>query len=153
MKKVLFVGSEYYPYIKTGGLGDAIASLLRAINISGNQATILLPGYRAITRNIIQEHECHEVSIPFSVAIRARLKKVTLLRHNMPVWILDCQQFFHQPGGIYDEIEGTEGHLNTLRFAMLAWAASELACGAITDWRADIVHCHDWHAALDTGIY
>ncbi len=148
MKKILFVGSEFYPYIKTGGLGDAIASLLRAVQVSGKQATILLPGYRAITENIVHVHEVHEVLIPFSVVIRARLKKVTLKRQNAPLWVLDSAPFFHQPGGIYDETDNTEGHLNTLRFAMLAWAASELACGTITNWKADIVHCHDWHAAL-----
>jgi starch synthase len=148
MKRILFVGSEYYPFVKTGGLGDAIASLLRAVQISGNQATILLPSYRSITDKIVKTHETHDISIPFSVVIRARLKRVTLVGHNVAIWILDARQFFHQPGGIYEEQDGTEGHLNTLRFAMLAWVAAELACGSITNWAADIVHCHDWHAAL-----
>ncbi len=148
MRNILFVSSEYYPFIKTGGLGDAVASLFRAVQISGDNAAILLPGYKSLTDNVVEVIEEHGISIPFSVVIKARLKKVLLRNHSTPVWLLDCHQFFHQPGGIYDELEGQDGHLNTLRFAMLAWSASQLACGEITDWAADIVHCHDWHTAL-----
>ncbi len=148
MLNILFVSSEYYPFIKTGGLGDAVASLYRAVQISGDNAAILLPGYKALTENIVEVIEDHAISIPFSVVLQARLKKVRLRNHSSLVWVLDCHQFFHQPGGIYEEIEGREGHLNTLRFAMLSWAASQLACGNITNWSADIVHCHDWHTAL-----
>lgn len=148
MHKILFVSSEYYPFIKTGGLGDAVASLFRAVQISGNSAAILLPGYKVLTDNIVEVIEEYPISVPFSVVIQARLKKVRLKNHGALVWVLDCHQFFHQPGGIYEEVDGREGHLNTLRFAMLSWAASQLACGNITNWSADIVHCHDWHSAL-----
>ena len=148
MRNILFVSSEYYPFIKTGGLGDAVASLFRAVQISGDNAAILLPGYKSLTDNVVEVIEDHEISIPFSVVIKARLKKVLLKNHGTSVWMLDCHQFFHQPGGIYDELEAQDGHLNTLRFGMLAWAASQLACGNITNWAADIVHCHDWHTAL-----
>ncbi|WP_323455327.1 glycogen/starch synthase [Rhizobium sp. AN5] len=37
---------------------------------------------------------------------------------------------------------------NDVRFAVLSKVASEIALGALDGWQPDIVHAHDWHAAL-----
>jgi len=39
-----------------------------------------------------------------------------------------------------------------LRFAALSWVAAQIALGTIGDWQPDVVHLHDWQAAL-TAAY
>ena len=43
--KVAFVGSECYPFIKTGGLGDVMYALPRALIREGCEARVILPLY------------------------------------------------------------------------------------------------------------
>ena len=45
-KKILFVASEAYPLVKTGGLGDVIYSLPHALHAGGADIRLVLPGYR-----------------------------------------------------------------------------------------------------------
>ena len=46
--RVLFVVSELYPLVKTGGLGDVAAALPPALRRAGVDVRLLVPGYRAI---------------------------------------------------------------------------------------------------------
>jgi hypothetical protein len=43
--RVLFVSSEMYPLIKTGGLADVSAALPKALTALGAEMRLLLPGY------------------------------------------------------------------------------------------------------------
>ena len=51
---VLFVASEAYPLIKTGGLGDVVYSLPHALHNRGLDIRLLLPGYRALLQQLDQ---------------------------------------------------------------------------------------------------
>jgi starch synthase len=55
------------------------------------------------------------------------------------VYLVDLAEL--TAGGIY-----TGDRLDAGRFMRLAGAALEL--GTALDWRPDVIHCHDWHAAL-----
>ena len=46
--KVAFIGSECYPFIKTGGLGDVMYALPRALLRQGCEVRVILPCYRCI---------------------------------------------------------------------------------------------------------
>ena len=46
--KVAFVGSECYPFVKTGGLGDVMYALPRALIREGCECRVILPLYACI---------------------------------------------------------------------------------------------------------
>ncbi|MDE6401208.1 MAG: glycogen/starch synthase, partial [Clostridiales bacterium] len=51
-RKILFVGSEAFPFAGTGGLGEVLGSLPRAINDSGEyEARVILPLYESFPQN------------------------------------------------------------------------------------------------------
>ncbi|MEN9425076.1 MAG: glycogen synthase GlgA, partial [Pseudomonadota bacterium] len=50
--KLLFVTSEAYPLVKTGGLGDVAYSLPVALQRADVDVRLLLPGYRELLRKL-----------------------------------------------------------------------------------------------------
>jgi len=46
--RIAFIGSECYPFIKTGGLGDVMYALPRSLTREGCQVRVILPRYRCI---------------------------------------------------------------------------------------------------------
>lgn len=49
--RVLYVTSECYPMVKTGGLADVSAALPPALIAAGADVRLLLPGYPAILKD------------------------------------------------------------------------------------------------------
>ncbi|MGO8189809.1 glycogen/starch synthase, partial [Rhizobium leguminosarum] len=60
--------------------------------------------------------------------------------------------YYDRPGGPYLDPLGKDYPDNCRRFAALSLAASEIAAGLLPGWRPDLVHTHDWQAAL-TSVY
>ena len=46
--KIAFIGSECYPFIKTGGLGDVMYALPRALTREGCSVRVIIPLYACI---------------------------------------------------------------------------------------------------------
>src|SRR5690606_41398118 len=46
--RVLMVTSEAFPLAKSGGLGDAVTGLARALSRAGMEVGILIPAYRGV---------------------------------------------------------------------------------------------------------
>ena len=61
-----------------------------------------------------------------------------------PVYLLGNEQYFSRPG-LYGDVYGDFGD-NLERFVFLCRGALELA--RALDWPAQVVHAHDWQAAL-----
>jgi starch synthase len=56
---------------------------------------------------------------------------------------------YRRGGGPYQDTDGEEWPDNLQRFALLGWVAAHLAGGdADLDWQPEVVHAHDWHAAM-----
>ena len=47
-RSVAFIGSECYPFVKTGGLGDVMYALPRALTKLNCDVKVILPRYRCI---------------------------------------------------------------------------------------------------------
>src|SRR5690606_24548370 len=60
----------------------------------------------------------------------------------------DAPHLFERPGGAYGDATGADWPDNWMRFAAFSRAAADVALGAVAGWRPDIVHAHDWQAAL-----
>jgi len=139
--KVLFVASELFPYVKTGGLGDVMAALPRALRALGADVRLLVPAYPAIRSAVVGE----EVAAVFPDLMGggpARLIRADA--PGLPLYLLDQPGFFDRPGGPYGQPEDLPH-----RFAALAWAAAHLGrSGDLAGWQPDVIHGHDWHAGL-----
>ena len=125
---------------KTGGLGDVSAALPESLREQGVDVLTFLPGYPSVL---------HSMGKAKSIATLTLLGlECRLLRADRFV-ILACPTLYERDGGPYQDAEGRDWDDNALRFGVFARAAALLG-GARSplDWRARIVHAHDWPAGL-----
>jgi starch synthase len=146
--RVLCVTSEVFPLVKTGGLADVSAALPATLNELGVDTRLLLPGYRQAIAHATGVQEVAQLGNLLGCG-ESRLLSARLPESGVPVWLVDCPALYDRAGGVYQDEAGSEWHDNALRFALLNHVAVRIADGLSDDfWRTDIVHCHDWHAAL-----
>ena len=147
---VLFVASEAYPLIKTGGLGDVVYSLPHALHAQGLEIRLVLPGYRALL------HQLDQVRILGWLEVRGAegMHSVRILEtqhpdFSFPLWVVDCPPLFDRAGNPYVSASGQDWPDNAERFSVFARVAALLAQDAMKlDWQPDVVHLHDWQTGL-----
>jgi starch synthase len=144
MEKLLFVASEAFPLIKTGGLADVAGSLPEVLRQKGLDVRLLLPGYAdvlkrqqdAVTAVAELEVEGYTASI-----LECRLPGTPLL-----TWLIDHPLFSTRGGNPYQDANGDEWPDNADRFLLLSRVAAAISTGDTgLGWRPDILHCNDWH--------
>lgn len=150
--KIQFVSSELAPLVQSGGLGDAVSGLARALGAAGHQVTCIIPAYRAALRS----HACPRLSDRGPMTLRfhqddgaafdvvGRLLAASLFP-GVEVLLVDLPALYDRPG-IYGEIGGSYND-NGLRFIALGRAAAYYAEAT----QPDVVVAHDWHAGLAIG--
>ena len=142
--RVLSVASEAYPLIKTGGLADVVGALPAALAPHGVATTTLLPGYPALAglaRKATVVHHYADL-----LGVEARILATTIGEH--PLLILDAPSLFARGGGPYGDATGADWVDNWQRFAAFSRAAADLASGVVEGQDFDILHAHDWQAAM-----
>jgi len=144
--KIAFVTSECTGWIKTGGLGDVSAALPAALRGFGHDVRVLIPGYREVLAR------AGETGAEFALQTSAGFPAASLvearLPSGVPAWILRCPSYYEREAGPYLDAQGKDFPDNALRFGLLAWAGARLGAGLVPGWRPDLVHGHDWQAAL-----
>lgn len=142
---ILIVAAEAFPLAKTGGLGDAITGMTRALIHRGLPATILLPAYRGVARQLRGVREVARLEdLPGG---DARLLAGVCPASELPFLLLQNDALYDR-AGLYVDDDGQEHADNGLRYAALSHAAVRIARGVPGLARPDIVHAHDWHSAL-----
>lgn len=142
--RVLSVASEIYPIIKTGGLADVAGALPIALEAEGVEMRTLVPGYPAVMDQLTQAQELFEWPVFFGGATRLFEGSCGELK----LFVLDAPHLFARPGNPYLAPDGKDWPDNGLRFAALARMADNIGLGAVASFVPDIVHAHDWQAAL-----
>lgn len=148
MQSVLFVSSEIYPLMKTGGLGDVAGSLPVALNELGTDVRVLMPAYRGARARAGALLPVATLQLP------GMSEPITLLEGLLPgskvkSWLLDCPALYDRPGNPYSMPDGQSWPDNAQRFALLCRAAVEISTNrANLQWQPHIVHCHDWQTGL-----
>ena len=146
--KVLHVAAEVFPLVKTGGLADVVAALPVALAGQGADVRLLLPGMPAVLDAVQGARTVIDIGPCFG-ALRVRLLLARLPRSGLPVYVIDAPYLYRRGGSPYQDSLGEEWPDNLQRFALLGWIAAHLAAGdADPKWAPDIVHAHDWHAAM-----
>jgi starch synthase len=138
-RSVLFIASEAQPFAKSGGLADVAGALPPALARLGWDVTVALPRYRGVNGGELLEE--------FTVTIGGIPEHVRFLEAPMPsgarALLVDCPNLYDRDALYgHGNVDFTD---NPRRFALLTRAALEF--GGRTR-RPDVVHAHDWQAAL-----
>ncbi|MFZ4285744.1 glycogen synthase GlgA [Variovorax sp. HJSM1_2] len=146
--KILQVGAEIFPLLKTGGLADVLGALPQALLVEGADVRLLLPGMPAILDGLDKSQVVCEIGAVFGAA-RVTLRKGVLSCSGVEAYVIDAPYLYRRPGSPYQAANGQEWPDNAQRFALLGWVAAHLAAGELDPaWLPDMVHAHDWHAAM-----
>jgi starch synthase len=141
--RVLFVCAELYPLAKTGGLADACAALPRALAREGIDVRLMLPAYPSALA------DAEGPRVVLQLADGGRVLRARVPDSRLPIYLFDQPDLFNRPGGLYQDADRQDWPDNHRRFAAFCGAATVLALhGDSAGWVPDLVHAHDWHAAL-----
>lgn len=146
--QVLAIASEIYPLVKTGGLADVAGALPLALKPLGIHTRTLIPGYPSVLAVVTGAVVCHR----FENLLGEEVAVLAVEHKGLDLLILDAPALFDRPGGPYVDPEGVDHVDNWRRFAALSKAGAEIAAGVMEGWRPDLVHAHDWQAAM-TPVY
>ncbi len=152
--RVAFIAAECEPWAKTGGLGDVVDALARALGrIPHGPETpidVFLPRYRGM-RLPDGEHGTRTIRVPDPLAPAGAapdgttdVRIVEVVSHGYRLRLIDHPPAFDRAGYYGDN--GVDDHPdNAWRFGLLCRAALETLRA---DGRpVDVIHVHDWHAA------
>ncbi len=141
-RSVALIGSECYPFVKTGGLGDVMYALPKALVKQNCDVRVILPRYKCIPWEY-QEKMIYRGSFQMDLCADGRSFYVGIMEY---VWdgvvydFIDNEEFFSSGDPYTNLIDDIP------KYCYFAKAA--LAALNYMDWIPDIIHCHDWQAAL-----
>lgn len=141
-KSVAFIGSECYPFVKTGGLGDVMYALPKALVKQNCDVRVILPRYKCIPEKY-QEKMVYRGAFDMDLCADGRRFYVGVMEY---IWdgvvydFIDNEEFFSWGNPYTDLVQDIP------KYCYFAKAA--LAVLNYIDWIPDIIHCHDWQAAL-----
>ncbi|MEM1266647.1 MAG: glycogen synthase GlgA [Pseudomonadota bacterium] len=144
MRPALSVVSECVPLIKTGGLADVAGALPGAMAGEGWALRTLIPFYPALEDKAPRGDTVWRADDLFGGPAEVFESQVGAL----DLLCLDAPHLYTRAGNIYLAPDGRDWPDYAERFAALAWVGAEIALGAVPKWRPDLVHMHDWQAAL-----
>ena len=141
--KIAMIASEVSPFAKTGGLADVLGTLSVVVERLGHEVCVITPAYRSVLQG---NFDLREAPFHLTVPIANRQQEATvleaLLGNDTAVYLIRADEYFDReylygaPAGDYPD--------NAARFSFFCRAALEL----LRQRPVDIVHCHDWQAAL-----
>jgi len=146
--KVLHAAAEVFPLLKTGGLADVLGALPQALLDAGADVRLVLPGFPSIKNGVTDQTLVCELGALFGAG-KVSLWLGMLPGHAIPIYVIDAPYLYQRPGNPYLDAQGLEWSDNAQRFALLGWVAAHLAAGELdSHWCPDVLHAHDWHAAM-----
>lgn len=141
--KIAIVAAEISPWAKVGGLADVIGALPPAFRRAGAEPTVILPGYSSILTNL----SAKQVGTLMTVQVGGETHQFRVLQtkdaEGVPLYLIDHPGFFARDG-VYGE-RGNDYADNLRRFIFFGKAAAATIADLV---RPDVVHAHDWHAAV-----
>ena len=143
--KILLASGEVHPYSKTGGLGDMVGALAKALAREGHQVGLVTPLYAGI-REKFPGLKPFDWVLNLPLGGRRVQGKVCTLESvpGLTIYFVDQPEFYQRPG-LYSN-GGFDYHDNAERFVFLSKAAVHLA--RYLPWQPEFVHVHDWHVGL-----
>jgi starch synthase len=144
MMKVLSVASEIFPLIKTGGLADVAGALPGALAAHAIDMQCLVPGYPAVMEKL----QAATVVATWPDFFGGPARLLAGEAAGLKIIALDAPHLYARAGNPYIAPNGADWQDNPLRFAALGYAAFLIGQGTMPAFSPDVVHAHDWQAAL-----
>ena len=132
--KVLIVASEAAPFVKSGGLGDVIGSLPKALKAQGVDVRVVIPRHMAINTQHMQDVE-YLGDLDVSLQWRTQRAKVLVKPGDVPIYFIENDYYFAR-GVLYGYGDDAE------RFAFFGKAVLDMM--TMLDFYPDVLHCNDW---------
>jgi starch synthase len=144
--KIVHVASELFPYVKTGGLADAVGALAAALADNGHEVSVFIPGYRVVLEHKDASAATRKLRLKVEMADDFYSGDVRMYspRKNLKVHLICREEFFDRRAPYGNGERDYED--NAERFIFFCKAVVEML--RLGDLQADVVHCHDWQAAL-----
>jgi starch synthase len=143
--RVLFVVAEASPFVQVGGLGDVAGFLPPALKSlpQAPDVRVVLPFHRDIDK------EKYALSPVAAFPISHATGPI-----QVEIWETEVDDVTYylvssDPITTAEEVYSDDNYRDGIKFILFSLASLELAKSI--DWRPDIFHGHDWHAA--TAIY
>lgn len=141
-RSICFIGSECFPFVKTGGLGDVMSALPKELAKQNCDVRVIIPRYKCIK-------EKWQLAMEYKGAFQMDL---CADGRSYYVGIMELQQ----DGVIYDFIDNEEFFSNGNPYTSIVddipkycyFAKAALAALNYLDWIPNVIHCHDWQAGL-----
>ena len=141
-RSVAFIGSECYPFVKTGGLGDVMYALPKALIAQNCDVKVILPRYKCIPWKY-QEKMVFRGNFMMDLCADGRSFYVGIMEY---VWdgvvydFIDNEEFFSAGNPYISLVDDIP------KYCLFSKAA--LAALNYMNWIPDVIHCHDWQASL-----
>jgi starch synthase len=146
--KLLSVASEIYPLIKTGGLADVTGALPSALAPEGIAVRSLIPGYPSVLAMLAKA----DLVQTFADLLGGTARLLAAEAHGLDLFVLDAPHLYARPGDPYVGPDRRDWPDNAFRFAALAQVAVRIGQGLLPGFVPDVVHAHDWQAALAPAL-
>ena len=138
------------PFAKTGGLADVCGSLPIELSNLGHDPIVFLPAYRQVAQ-CGQEIKFTDIDLEIPIGtrtirktVRGRLLKSTLPASDVPVYLVEQNEYFDRPE-LYTQ-DGVDYEDNCERFVFFCRAVLESI--RLLKLSVDLVHCNDWQTGL-----
>ncbi|HUG63260.1 MAG TPA: glycogen synthase GlgA [Methylomirabilota bacterium] len=143
--RILFVASECYPLVKTGGLADVVGALPLALGKLGTDVKVLMPAYVGVLHKLGDVETVAEYPDLFGGSGRLVSGRT---EDGLSVLALDAPHLYDRPGSPYLGPDGRDWPDNPVRFAALSAIGAAVARFGVAGWTPNLVHAHDWQAGL-----
>ncbi len=136
--KVLIVASEISPYAKSGGLGDVVGSLPKALKSLGVDVRVVFPKYRSIREQYLKDIKFLD-SFTVHLDWRSQAASIYSMKGDVPTYLIENDFYFGRDGfyGYGDDYE---------RFAFFSKASIEFL--NYIDFIPDVIHFNDWQTGV-----
>ena len=141
-RSVAFIGSECYPFVKTGGLADVMYALPKELAKQNCDVKVILPRYKCIPWEYQEKME-YRGEFYMDLCADGRQFYIGIMEYaadGVVYDFIDNEEFFSAGNPYISMIDDIP------KFCLFSKAA--LSALLYLDWIPDVIHCHDWQAAL-----
>jgi len=146
--RILVAASELTPLAKTGGLGDVLGALPRALARKGHEVLVFLPFYKTLNLDGIKTKSV-PIDVQVSVGAVSQIASLSMVKdrqRGLRICLIHHPEYFDRDAYYTDPSTGKDYPDNAERFTFFCRAVLEAA--RALDFAPEIVHAHDWQAAL-----